>query len=466
VTKIVIIGSGLTGLSAAFHLEQAGCFDYAIFEKDDRPGGLLKSFEQDRFTFDYTGHFLHLKSLYFRNFLSYIVGMNNLSLIKRQSAIHLYNSTVNYPFQMNLYGLPSKVVYECIEGFIRKKKSIHIPETFYDWVLKYFGRGIGEHFFFPYNTKLLSYDIKKVSPSWTGRFVPKVDLREVLQGALSMTEERWVGYNSLFYYPKSGGIEFIIKKLVGSIKNEVKKGFKATQVDLASKIVYFENGHRENFDYLINTMPLNKLLSNVKGVCRADFKQAAEKLLCNSVINFNLGFDVEDISTKHWLYFPEKKFLFYRLGFWNNINKTSVKNGCSAIYGELAYLPKTKKQQNIDSFIHKSIDQAVAFLSVKKSNVIIEKILPIEHAYVIYDKWREKNISKIHCDLNSNGIYSIGRFGEWKYSTMEDAVLDGKRVAEILSKKIFLLKGDIIPSRVELSNFLEQKTKEVITKMI
>ena len=32
--KIIIIGAGLTGLSTAYHLEQAGYYDFQIFEKD------------------------------------------------------------------------------------------------------------------------------------------------------------------------------------------------------------------------------------------------------------------------------------------------------------------------------------------------------------------------------------------------------------------------------------------------
>ena len=32
--------------------------------------------------------------------------------------------------------------------------------------------------------------------------------------------------------------------------------------------------------------------------------------------------------------------------------------------------------------------------------------------------------------LQECGIESIGRYGDWNYSSMEDALLDGKRLAE------------------------------------
>ena len=46
--------------------------------------------------------------------------------------------------------------------------------------------------------------------------------------------------------------------------------------------------------------------------------------------------------------------------------------------------------------------------------------------------WREKNITKIHNTLKLENIHSIGRYGQWKYSSMQEAVLDGKQVVEKL----------------------------------
>ncbi len=42
--RVVILGAGLTGLSAAYHLEQQGIFDYKIFEKNSSAGGSCAPF--------------------------------------------------------------------------------------------------------------------------------------------------------------------------------------------------------------------------------------------------------------------------------------------------------------------------------------------------------------------------------------------------------------------------------------
>ncbi|MGH7165590.1 MAG: NAD(P)-binding protein, partial [Nitrospiraceae bacterium] len=50
---IVIVGAGLAGLSAAFHLKGV---PYRLFEKEHEVGGLCRSYQLDGFTFDITGH--------------------------------------------------------------------------------------------------------------------------------------------------------------------------------------------------------------------------------------------------------------------------------------------------------------------------------------------------------------------------------------------------------------------------
>jgi phytoene desaturase len=49
--KIIVIGAGFAGLSAACHLAAAG-FDVTVLEKNDVPGGRARKYEADGFVFD------------------------------------------------------------------------------------------------------------------------------------------------------------------------------------------------------------------------------------------------------------------------------------------------------------------------------------------------------------------------------------------------------------------------------
>jgi len=448
VAEVVIIGAGLTGLSSAYWLEKNNFFDYKIFEKQDRPGGLLRSEQHDGFTFDHTGHLLHINDPSFYDFLNEIAAIEDFNLITRQSGIYSNNVVTEYPFQMNLHGLPTDVIAECIEGYVTRNQAMRKPKSFYEWVLKYFGKGMGEHFFFPYNSKILSYNLKKVHPSWNGRFVPSTTLKAIIDGTLQPAAHTKIGYNSSFYYPKQGGIEFIVKKLVAYLKNPVQTGYGVSHIDTTDKIVYFDNGQQERYKHLVTTMPLNRLLTTIKTPSRSSINQAADKLLCNAVININIGFSGPIDTNKHWLYFPERTYPFYRLGFWHTICPSSVPTGHSALYSELSYLPGRTTQAQAYKRADLARKQVLDFVHMTADDIVAQKILHLDNAYVIYDAWREKNLVGILQHLHGLQIHSIGRYGEWKYSSMQDAYNDGKKVAMELMQVYNTSSPTIVPAQL------------------
>ncbi len=451
--KIVILGAGLTGISTAYHLEKNGFFDYKIFEKENESGGLCRSIHQDGFTFDYTGHLLHINDEYFSKLIFDIVGKENLNEIHRRSYVFSQETYTHYPFQINLFGLPAETITECIEGFLTKPKTKKQAKSFYQWAINNFGIGFAKYFFMPFQTKILDYDIKQISASWTGRFVPQTSLKQIIQGAIKEPSISSVGYNSQFFYPKTGGINFWVSKLAKMIKNQINVNFAANSIDLKNKIVHFENGHEEKFDKLINTIPLDIALNKIIDKESTGFKHASKKLVCNSVVNFNLGISKPDLSDKHWIYFPETKFPFYRMGFSHNFSKNSAPENHSSLYGEFSYINKSREQ--INETLKNSIEITKKLLKIDDKEIVTQKIINIPHAYVIYNFWREKNLAKLLFELEQNSIYCAGRYGEWKYSSMQEAVLDGKKIVEKL-----ILEKPIIPAKKIKEIRISRKEKQ------
>ena len=58
--------------------------------------------------------------------------------------------------------------------------------------------------------------------------------------------------------------------------------------------------------------------------------------------------------------------------------------------------------------------------------------MPIPCGYVIHDFARKPAVAAIFKQLSRLGIESIGRYGAWKYSFMEEAILDGRQCAKRL----------------------------------
>ena len=112
-------------------------------------------------------------------------------------------------------------------------------------------------------------------------------------------------------------------------------------------------------------------------------------------------------------------------------------SSCSCLYGEFSALNRSK--QFISQKLKYSLEQTKKHFGITEHDILTKKISHINHAYVIYDFWREKNLPHIHKRLNEYGIYSIGRYGQWKYSSMQEAILDGKAIADQL---IFAMQNE------------------------
>ena len=71
---------------------------------------------------------------------------------------------------------------------------------------------------------------------------------------------------------------------------------------------------------------------------------------------------------------------------------------------------------------------------LRRSDEISAKIwMPVPVGYVVYDRARTPAVKTIFRHFAARGVESIGRYGGWKYSFMEETILDGKRCAERLT---------------------------------
>jgi protoporphyrinogen oxidase len=431
-TDVLILGGGLAGLSAAYHLNALGRAESLVVEKNATVGGTAGTVSQDGFLFDQTGHLLHLHDEYGKRLILDLLG-DNVATHERSSWIYSHGAYTRYPFQANTYGLPDRVVEECVAGFL---KTVHRPgkplkanPSFKEWSLRQFGEGISRHFMFPYNEKLWRLPLSKLTTEWQGRFVPRPAAAEVLYGALS-DQKKFFGYNATFRYPKHGGAQVLSDALLARLKPEqVRTGCKVESVDLRERVAVVDGLGEVAYERLVNTLPLTDFL-DLASPLPAGVKAARRKLRYNTVYNLNLGVD-RDVSDKHWVYFPENKYAFYRVGFSHNFAKANVPPGASALYleaarpgGEKVDLPKLEKQM---------LAGLRSCGILRPGDKLLTKLwIPIRCGYVVYDFNRTPAVTRIFSHLNVSGIESIGRYGGWKYSFMEETILDGKRCAERL----------------------------------
>ena len=141
-TGTLIIGAGLAGLSTALHLKDKAL----IVEAEGWVGGKARSENIKGFTFDVTGHWLHLRDPHIRSLVLDLMGDDHFLRIRRQSRIWSHGVYTKYPFQANTFGLPPQVIHECVMGAIEADRALpqeigaeDEPHNFADWIRFYFG---------------------------------------------------------------------------------------------------------------------------------------------------------------------------------------------------------------------------------------------------------------------------------------------------------------------------------------
>ena len=422
--RIVIIGGGLAGLSAAYHLRE---HEPAVFEKETAIGGLCRSFTQDGFTFDCTGHLVHLRNQYVKELVAGILP-NAFNTYERLSAIYSKSTTTPYPFQANTYGLPPAVVKECVIGFVESMQAERNggPKNFQDWVLKTFGAGIAKHFMLPYNEKFWKQDLRTITSDWVSWSIPKPSLEEVINGALGLTN-KGMGYNPKFIYPKYGGIQCLPDALRKTVK-AVHTGETVEHIDLRKKYVRMVGGREHSFDVLVSTLPI-PVLYRMLNDTPDDLKHAASKLSAVSVLNINLGIDRPRISDQHWIYFPEHEYVFSRVGFPMNFSDTLTPKDTSSLYIEITH--RRGDKPNTEALFERSIvDLRKCGILRKEDRILTRHVIDIDFGYVVFDEHRQTYLQRLIDYLASRNIYTAGRYGRWDYFSMEDSILSGKAAAE------------------------------------
>jgi len=66
-------------------------------------------------------------------------------------------------------------------------------------------------------------------------------------------------------------------------------------------------------------------------------------------------------------------------------------------------------------------------------DIVVADVKDLHYAYVYFDRHRARAVPAILAELERRGIYSIGRYGAWEHTSMEDAISQGKRLAERLN---------------------------------
>ena len=428
--KTVVLGGGVSGLTAAYALNRIHHTPCVLYEKEPTVGGLCRTLEHDGFVFDSVSHVLHFRSKRSEH-LARAVLDGNLMRHERNACIFLRGRYIPYPFQTHLGFLPFLEKTSCLVGYLRAwvkhllGKSTS-PANFEEWIHSHFGAGIAETFMVPYNTKLWGVSPQAMSFDWVGTFVPGLSLSQVFASLFRKTSNG-LGYNSHFFYPQRGGIELLADG-IAMLVSEIRLGHRVVAIDLHRRVVRFEPAHEETYDRLISTIPLRSLIQMASGVPQ-ELRDLSRELRSTTLLNFTYCINHPLPHSFHWVYFSEPEFPFFRLVFPSNFSSSLAPPGCSIISAEVS-VHDPGRSSKLDHEIRLKLQELGLLQS--PSDIIHSESNYFEHAYPVHDLGRESRVARLHAFLNSTGVWSIGRFGGWRYTSIDDAMDEAYQTAETI----------------------------------
>lgn len=426
----IILGAGITGLSAGVNSETQ------IYEAKDIAGGICASYyvnldgkkyyyreNEESYRFEIGGgHWVWFgndKEIY-----SYITSFTKVKSYNRSAAVYFPDSGlyVPYPIQNNLFHLPKAIRENVLKEIIND--DIKPVNTLAEWLEASFGKTLCELFFFPFHKLYTANLYDKIAAQF--KFKTPVNKKLILEGATNATPP--AGYNTIFVYPENG-LDSLIRNMAE--KSRISFNEKVIRIDLEKKEIIFKNGRTIKYERIISTFPLDSVIK-MTGI------EAGDPDPYTSVLVINIGAKKgKTCPNYHWLYIPESKAGFHRVGFYSNVDKTflplsSREDGDKvSIYVEKAYMggqkPSADEVKRISQDIVKEL-QEWGFIS----DVEVVDATWVESAYAWQypgSTWKETAMNI----LETHNIYQVGRYGQWKSQGLVDSMNDGITIRKKLN---------------------------------
>ncbi len=412
--KYLIIGAGVSGLAFANHINNN---NFLIVERENEPGGYCRTVKKGNYIWDFSGHFFHFATNKWKDFFEERIDRTEILRIKKNTKIYYKGNYIDYPFQKNIHQLDKEEFIDCLYDLFHRQ-DIKANKSFKNMLYEKFGKSISEKFLVPYNEKLYACDLNILDSDAMGRFFPYADVNEIIENMKKSDNE---SYNDFFLYPR-GGAQIFIEALMRDISPaNILLGEKIIGID-RKKHLAWTNKNLIHYEKMVNTTSLKSFMM------LAGLGREMEDLSCNKVLVFNLGFDKKSkYDDIHWMYIPSKDINFYRIGFYDNIlNQDKL-----SMYVEIGY--QENEIIDVDVQLQKTLEN-LKYIGIIDDHVLVDYHYCImKPAYVHISQETKKLTEYLMENMAGDNIYSIGRYGAWKYCSIEDCLIDANNLFTVLN---------------------------------
>src|SRR5581483_6997536 len=171
--RVVIIGAGPAGLTAAYVLATRYNIASTVLEATDEIGGISRTVERDGWRFDIGGHRFFTKVPQVESLWHEILPDEDFLLRPRMSRIFYKGKLYDYPIKASnaLRNLGIIEAIRCVLSYVWVRIKRPDQSNYEGWVASRFGWRLYHHFFKSYTEKVWGFPAAEMPADWAAQRV-------------------------------------------------------------------------------------------------------------------------------------------------------------------------------------------------------------------------------------------------------------------------------------------------------
>ena len=443
---MVIIGGGLTGLSAGYVLTKAG-FKVRVFERDATVGGLSKTVVRNGFRFDLGGHRFFTKDRKIDGFVRDLM-KDELVSVPRKSKILLRNKYFDYPLKPfnALFGLGVPTTVRILGDYAAEKLRRRTKKTeiisLEDWVVSNFGRKMFDIYFREYSEKVWGIDCGRISAEWVSQRIKGLSLAKAVKNAFfRLNGKDLPTLVDEFLYPALG-----IGRIADRLKEEIEKGNEVytganveriTHADFRIESMVVNNRSTATAvsgEEFISSMPITKLVRMLYPAPPERILSVASKLRFRDLVIVAVMVKKRRVTDQTWIYIPEQRIPFGRIHEPANWSEKMAPEGETVLVTEFfSYKGDAIWSESDELLADITVKNLEALGFMKKHEVTDCVVVRVPEAYPLFEVGYRELCDVLYDYLERfRNLHIAGRGGKFRYYNMDHAIESGIGTAEML----------------------------------
>ncbi len=450
--RVVILGAGPAGITAAWRLSELG-YPVTVLDRDDAVGGMARTITVGNYAVDFGPHTFHIRetdeSRKVLAAIKHFFGEDPL-ILTRGTRVLLRGKEYVYPLEMLqvLTGvspfLSARIIFDYLVATL---KSTFAPakkeDSFEEWGVRNLGRTLYDLCFGIYSERVWGLPTSQISSKQAQR-VAKLNLKNIILRTLGINADP-ATYFTKYMYPRKG-ISQLYEGMAADVRaagNVIKLNAPAVRLERAGErvtsVIYREHGEERTLpcDILLSTLPLPSLVSLMSPPLPAPVVSHAAKLRYRSLKLIYIALKRARMTDYHWVYLLDEQFRVNRLSEQKNVSPDMVPTDSTVLCIELSLWKDEPLWQASDEEVFQLAlrDLMKMGYGVTPGEVLEYHVTDIPTAYPVYELNFEEHLIPVLDGVHEvPNLLTLGRHGLFLNNSMDDNVLLGMQIADHINR--------------------------------